>query len=195
MVNRNGMMRGGDGDYSQNYNYTPNTYEPEPKDLNNYYSLITTILIPNAKHSIERNNDTRATVAVDELTTATAYIPYKHDQTARDYDTTQENKKIKMKDSYLKWNPIYGTSYATIHNADLDRDIGDASWVGAGGAPRRRKPTVGRKESPQWVSTGRQTTLKDGIKRTVYRNSKTGERATKRLTERNGKRTAKYVKL
>jgi hypothetical protein len=54
---------------------------------------------------------------------------------------------------------------------------------------------VGRKEAPKWISTGRQTTLKDGIKRTVYLNSHTGERATKRLTERNGKRTAKYVKL
>jgi hypothetical protein len=49
--------------------------------------------------------------------------------------------------------------------------------------------------SPKWVSTGRQTTLKDGSKRTVYRNSKTGDRATKRMVERNGKRTAKYVKL
>jgi hypothetical protein len=48
---------------------------------------------------------------------------------------------------------------------------------------------------PKWVSTGRLTTLKDGSKRTVYRNSKTGDRATKRMVERNGKRTAKYVKI
>jgi hypothetical protein len=54
---------------------------------------------------------------------------------------------------------------------------------------------VGTKAPPKWVSTGRQTALKDGSKRAVYRNSKTGERATKRMTERNGKRTAKYVKI
>jgi len=64
-----------------------------------------------------------------------------------------------------------------------------------GGAPRRRKPVAEGKAPPKWVSTGRQTTLKDGSKRTVYRNSKTGERATKRMIERNGKRTAKYVKI
>jgi len=49
--------------------------------------------------------------------------------------------------------------------------------------------------APKWVSTNRQTTLKEGTKRTVYRNTSTGERATKRMTERNGKRTAKYVKI
>jgi len=29
----------------------------------------------------------------------------------------------------------------------------------------------------------------------VYRNSKTGARATKRMVERNGKKSARYVKL
>jgi len=66
-----------------------------------------------------------------------------------------------------------------------------------GGSNKRRIASSKKPSStpPKWVSTGRQTTLKDGSKRTVYRNSKTGERATKRMTERNGKRTAKYVKI
>jgi hypothetical protein len=45
------------------------------------------------------------------------------------------------------------------------------------------------------VSTGRKTTLKDGSKRTVYRDSKTGAHATKRMVERNGKTSARYVKV
>jgi len=48
----------------------------------------------------------------------------------------------------------------------------------------------------KWVSTGRTTTLKDGSKRTVYRNGATGERATKRMVAgRDGKTSARYVKL
>jgi hypothetical protein len=37
--------------------------------------------------------------------------------------------------------------------------------------------------------------MKDGSKRTVYRNSATGARATKRMVERNGNKSARYVPL
>lgn len=61
----------------------------------------------------------------------------------------------------------------------------------SGGAKRAHTRT----HAVTWVSTGRQTTLKNGTKRTIYRNSKTNELATKRITERNGKRHAIYTKL
>ena len=57
-----------------------------------------------------------------------------------------------------------------------------------GGASRRSRPK-------KWISTGRQTTLKDGSRRTVYRAGATGARATKRMVARNGKTFARYVEL
>ena len=65
----------------------------------------------------------------------------------------------------------------------------------SGRARSKKAHTKNPLPSSTWVSTGRQTTLKDGSKRTVYRNSKTGARATKRMVERNGKKSARYVKL
>jgi len=87
-----------------------------------------------------------------------------------------------------------GLKQVVIRPEDINIEIGSGS-KGGGDPVSRRKPIVGTKAPPKWVSTGRQTALKDGSNRTVYRNSKTGERATKRMTERNGKRTAKYVQL
>ena len=57
--------------------------------------------------------------------------------------------------------------------------------------------SASKKPSP-WASTGRSTTCKDGVKRTVYRNLTTGALATKRVVKKKAgakKKTVRYVKV
>ena len=50
------------------------------------------------------------------------------------------------------------------------------------------------RKGSSWVSTGRKATVKDGSKRTLYKNAaKPGDLRVKRFSLRNGKRTAIYV--
>ncbi len=47
----------------------------------------------------------------------------------------------------------------------------------------------------EWVSTGRKVTLTDGTVRTLYKNaSKPGEQRIRRMTQRDGRSVATYVK-
>jgi len=96
---------------------------------------------------------------------------------------------------------IEDIAYYDTHAPNHILNPGFAPVSSRGGTSRRRKAVTSKKKpsaappSPTWVSTGHQTTLKDGSKRTVYRNSKTGARAAKRMVERDGKKSARYVKL
>ena len=104
----------------------------------------------------------------------------------------------------VDWPPgltTYGQFFLSVCNClrpFMTADMVKAEFARAAnyikGQEGGRSKAKSKKDAAKWVSTGRQTTLKDGSKRTVYRNSKTGARATKRMVERNGKRTAKYVK-
>jgi hypothetical protein len=98
--------------------------------------------------------------------------------------------------SYLSHMKDRGTPAAAprILVADIPNSVANAMMLEdvpeeyGGGASRRSRPK-------KWISTGRQTTLKDGSKRTVYRAVATGARATKRMVARNGKTFARYVEL
>jgi hypothetical protein len=68
-----------------------------------------------------------------------------------------------------------------------------------GGKARRRRPAGAKKAKKEsaWASTGRSTTCKDGVRRTVYRNLTTGALATRRVVKKAGakKKTVRYVKV
>jgi hypothetical protein len=60
------------------------------------------------------------------------------------------------------------------------------------------KPLEGGKKKPvtaKWVSEGRKVKTKSGEMRTLYRNSSTGKLCVKRMSTRDGKRVATYVKF
>ncbi len=60
------------------------------------------------------------------------------------------------------------------------------------GGAKRTRPS---RPTPKWVSTGRKVTLKDGSKRSLYKNAgKPGELRIRRMATRAGKSVATYVK-
>jgi hypothetical protein len=72
-------------------------------------------------------------------------------------------------------------------------------WRNAGGGGSNRK-VAARKTHPAksgaWISTGRKATLKDGSKRTLYKNeAKPSELRIKKIVERKGARVASYVRI
>ena len=66
-------------------------------------------------------------------------------------------------------------------------DLGELNSTSSSGGASRK--------SPSWISTGRKITLKDGSKRTLYKNmSIPGDHRIRRMTLRAGKISASYVK-
>ena len=114
-------------------------------------------------------------------------------------DVTNSKGRKEQVDINVPWENLHSEWKAENLAAGYAAIAAVAGAASGGGGKKKTKAikrgaAAASAGAATWVPLGRKVTTKDGERRALYRNSKTGEMRVKRMVTRNGRKVASYRK-